>query len=126
MLAGNNRRMGRDCFFRCYCPHAARVEVVLELLPSPVCMRCGEEGWWELRLQIPERPCSYHFLIDGRYTMPDYSAGEPVYDSRGNLVSVLGDDRPGAGRAARRAGRAAGRERASATANPADRHPQAG
>jgi hypothetical protein len=116
---------GRDCCFRYHCPHAAQVEVVLDRLPAPICMRSEGDGWWEVHLDLPEQRCLYHFLVDGRYRVPDYSAGDPVYDGAGNLVSVLEGNCPSAGRSSGSARRRDSRKGAS-TRNPGELHQQAG
>ncbi len=118
---------GRDCRFRLFWPHAERVELLTEELPGPVRMVDAGGGWWELEAKLPERDCRYKFLVDGRYCVPDYSAGDPEYDETGQLVSVLhlGEQRRAGRRVADRSRTAPDWVRI-ATGSPADRHPPGG
>jgi hypothetical protein len=98
--------------FRVYWPHAARVDLTASFLPAPLPMSNDGSGWWSLAVPVPECECRYCFVIDGCFRVPDYSAGEPVYDSSGGLVSVIAGApvRPaGAGRNVHRAQAAASR-----------------
>lgn len=110
----------RDHNFRFYCPHAERVELVADALSSPVRMDGGHDGWWETRVEIPAAECRYHYLVDGRYSMPDYSAGDPEYDEFGSLVSVLRQEREPPRRTQQTGARAPVR------ASPADRRRREG
>jgi hypothetical protein len=119
----------RDHTFAVYWPNAASVDLTADFLPRPVSMTSNGDGWWRVEVPLPDSECEYHFLVDGCYHVPDYSAGDPRYDAEGNLVSVI------SGRHPLRAGRPAqGQPLRRPTLSPvitstesrAGHHPQAG
>jgi hypothetical protein len=52
-------------------------------------MRGGSRGWWSAEIELPPGRHTYRYMVDGCYGIPDYGAGDPVYDANGNLVTRL-------------------------------------
>jgi hypothetical protein len=101
--------------FELYWPHASRVELEGNFGRGAVPMRCGSRGWWSAEVALPPGRHTYRYMVNGCYGVPDYAAGDAVYDATGNLVTrvVLGQGLAGrpvlqqdraAGPPARRAG----------------------
>jgi hypothetical protein len=78
--------------FELYWPHASRVELQGNFRRGAVPMRCGSRGWWSAEVELPPGRHTYRYLVNGCYGVPDYAAGDAVYDAAGNLVTrvVLG------------------------------------
>jgi hypothetical protein len=79
--------------FELYWPHASRVDLDGNFAGRghggrrTVPMRCGSRGWWSAEMVLPPGRHTYRYMVNGCYGVPDYGAGDAVYDATGNLVT---------------------------------------
>jgi 1,4-alpha-glucan branching enzyme len=81
-----------ECEFRMYLPHASYVELVGDFTgwqDRPVTMHRDADGFWNVRLRLPEGEHSFSYLVDGRTWMPDYAASGVARNPFGNWTSRL-------------------------------------